>query len=112
MKFRKWETQEIFLVYIRGDLLVLLPLLIIILSIGFFSFDWMFIVLGLFVAVRQLGEMIYWLLHQFGDRKYRPYDFGFAKLDNSAVYVIYQTFATTYAVIGLVIAALILRNGK
>jgi len=72
----------------------------------------MFIVLGLFVAIRQLGEMIYWLLQQFGDKKYRPYDFGLQKLDNNAIYILYQTFALVGVVAGIAIVALFLRNGQ
>lgn len=87
--------------FIRGDLLVLFPLLIGIFSIGIFSLRFMFIVLGVYIAMRELGEMMYWLLQQFGDRKYRPYDFGFKELDNNAIYILYQTFALAGTVVGV-----------
>mgnify|MGYP007122132810 CR=1 FL=1 len=87
--------------FIRGDLFVLLPLLIAIIGIGFFSVPSMLIVLGIYIAVRELGEMIYWLLQQFGDRKYRPYDWGFRNLDNNAIYILYQTFALAGTVMGI-----------
>ena len=88
-------------IFIRGDLIVLVPLLIVILSIGFFSLRFMCMVLGVYIAVRELGEMIYWLLQQFGDRKYRPYDWGFKNLDNNAVYILYQTAALAGTVVGI-----------
>lgn len=87
--------------FIRGDLFVLLPFLIAILCIGFFSIPFMLIVLGIYISVRELGEMIYWLLQQFGDRKYRPYDWGFRNLDNNAIYILYQTFALAGTVVGI-----------
>lgn len=87
--------------FIRGDLIVLLPFLILILLIGFFSIRFMLIVLGVYIAVRELGEMIYWLLQQFGDKKYRPYDWGFKNLDNNAIYILYQTFALAGTVVGI-----------
>ncbi len=87
--------------FIRGDLIVLLPFLLAILLIGFVSIRFMFIVLGVYIAVRELGEMIYWLLQQFGDRRYRPYDWGFKNLDNNAVYILYQTAALAGTVVGI-----------
>lgn len=89
--------------FIRGDLFVLLPLLALIFMIGFFSMRFMFILLGVYIAVRELGEMIYWLLQQFGERKYRPYDWGFRSLDNNAIYILYQTFALAGSVVGIAI---------
>lgn len=103
----KWFFTElppvfkIFLFFIRGDLIVLLPLFVIILLFGFFSVKFMFIMLGIYISIRYLGEMIYWFSHQFNERKYRPYDFGFRNLDNHAVYILYQTFSTVGVVIGL-----------
>jgi hypothetical protein len=61
----------------------------------------MVIMVGVYIAVRSLGEMIYWFSHQFYERKYRPFDFGFKNLDNHAIYIIYQTFAIVGMVIGI-----------
>ena len=94
---------KISLIYIRGDLFVLLPILLFICIIGFFSLKWMITVFGLLIVVRQSGELIYWLLQQFGDKKYRPYDFGFKNLDNNAIYILYQTFAIVGIVGGLIL---------
>ena len=103
----KWFFTELhpvfklFLIFIRGDLIVLLPLLAVIFFTGFFSMRVMFILLGVYISVRYLGEMIYWILQQFSERSYRPYDFGFRKLDNHAIYILYQTFAIVGTVVGI-----------
>ncbi len=90
--------------FIRGDLIILLPFLLLILLIGLFSIRFMLVALGVYIAVRELGEMIYWLLQQFGNRKYRPYDFGFKNLDNNAIYILYQTFSIAGMVVGITIS--------
>ncbi len=96
---------KIFLfVFVKGDLLILLPVLFVILLVGFFSLKLMLILLGSYIAVRYLGEMMYWLLQQFGDRTYRPADFGLKNLDNHAIYVLYQTIAIAGTVIGIGLA--------
>ena len=61
----------------------------------------MLLMLGTYVALRYLGEMIYWFSHQFTDRTYRPHDFGFRNLDNHAIYILYQTFAIVGTTIGI-----------
>lgn len=95
---------KVFLVFIKGDIL-LAPLLIAILLAGFFSLKLMLILLGSYVAVRFFGEMIYWLLQQFGDKKYRPGDFGMERLDNHALYIVYQTIAIAWIMLGIGIAS-------
>lgn len=87
--------------FIKGDLLVLLPLLSAVFLTGFISIKFMLVVLGIYIAVRYLGEMIYWFSHQFNARTYRPDDMGFKKLDNHAIYIIYQTLAIFGTVLGL-----------
>lgn len=87
-------------IYILGDALVLVPFYIILLLIGIFSLRWMVLLFGVFLSFRFLGEMFYWLLQQFGERKYRPFDYGFKKLDNKAIYIIYQL----KALVGLVLS--------
>lgn len=61
----------------------------------------MLIMIGVYTAVRNFGEMIYWFGQQFYERKYRPYDFGLKHLDNHAVYIIMQTLAVAGTVLGL-----------
>lgn len=103
----KWFFTELppffklFFFFIRGDLLVLFPLTIILLLLGIFSIKFMFLMIGVYIAVRQLGEMIYWFSHQFNVRKYRPYDFGFKNLDNHAIYILYQTTSIVGVVMGV-----------
>ncbi|MFC1711938.1 hypothetical protein ACFLZ1_05175 [Patescibacteria group bacterium] len=88
-------------VYVRGDMIILIPFLLLILFIGFFSIRLMFLTYAVFFTLRQLGEMIYWLLHQFLDKSYRPHDFGFKNLSNEAIYIIYQLLSLVKAVIGI-----------
>lgn len=59
--------------------------------------------LGVYVTVRYLGEMIYWFSHQFSDRKYRPSDFGFKKLDNHAIYILHQALSIAGVTFGIAI---------
>jgi hypothetical protein len=94
---------KLFLVFVRGDTFILIPLLICILLLAFISLKFMLIVLGCYISVRQFGEMIYWFLQQFHDHKYRPPDLGFKKLDNHSLYVFYQTLSIAGTVFGLTI---------
>ncbi len=87
--------------FIKGDLIFLLPLVIGILLIGFFSVKFMIMMLGVYISVRSLGEMVYWFSHQFSERRYRPSDFGFKKLDNHAIYILHQTGAIGGVVVGI-----------
>jgi len=111
----KWFYTEmpwwgkIMLIYVKGDLFMLAPLLLINSIIAFFSLRSALLIFGLLIVVRQSGELVYWLMQQFGDRKYRPSDFGFSNLDNSAVYIIYQTFAIVGIVAGLLLVLSILK---
>ncbi len=104
----KWFYTElplpiklIFLTYVRGDLLVLLPFVILHAILAWISPSWAVILYGVYVAVRQLGEVIYWLLQQFHTTRYRPADFGFKKLDNNALYILYQTISIVGVCYGL-----------
>lgn len=96
------------LVFVNGDSLVIVPLFILILMFGFFSLDFMLVLIGLFAAVRGLGEMFFWMLQQFGPRTYRPYDFGLSQLDNNAIYILYQLLGLCGAVLGLGFVIMIL----
>lgn len=107
----KWFFTELpsffkfFSFFIKGDLIVLLPLFIAILLTGFISLKYVLVTLGIYIAIRNLGEMIYWFSHQFNARTYRPDDLGFKKLDNHAIYIIYQTLSIAGTVIGLSIVS-------
>lgn len=102
----KWFFTELpfpfklFSFFIKGDLLVLFPLLLCIFLLGLINLRFMFVMIGVYVTIRSLGEMIYWFSHQFYERKYRPPDFGFKKLDNHAVYILYQTLSICGVVFG------------
>lgn len=91
---------KIFLLYVKGDLIVLIPLWIGILLTYFISLKFMIVMIGVFIVTRHLGEMVYWLLQQFGKKTYRPPDLGFKKLDNNAIYILYQTLSIVWVVFG------------
>jgi hypothetical protein len=95
-------------IFVKGDALVLLPFTILILSTIPISYKITLILIGIFLAVRNLGEMIYWLLQQFGEKTYRPYDFGLKYLDNNAIYIIYQLLAIVWTTIGTALIILTL----
>lgn len=106
----KWFFKELsgnyknfLLTFVKGDLLILIPLLIAIISLGFFSLKLMLLVLGSYIAVRYFAEVLYWLLQQFGTHTYRPYDFGFNDLKNEGLYILYQTIAISWTILGLTI---------
>lgn len=105
--------KNLLLVFVKGDLLILIPLFLAIISLGFFSIRLMLLVLGSYISVRYFAEIFYWLLQQFGTRVYRPYDFGFKDLKNEAVYILYQTIATAWTIFGIAIvfyALLFMKN--
>jgi hypothetical protein len=89
--------------YVKGDLLVLAPFLLAITLAGIISIRLMLVVYAIFFTVRQFGEMIYWLLQQFGDKSYRPYDFGLKKLSNNSIYIIYQLLALVGVATGITV---------
>lgn len=96
------------LVFIKGDALVIVPFFIIVLLFGFISLDFMLVMIGIYIALRSLGEMIFWMLQQFGPRTYRPADFGLAQLDNNAIYIIYQLIGLVGGVFGLSIVVMMI----
>lgn len=91
-------------IFIRGDALILVPVVAALILSYFISVKFGLIMTGFFVALRYFGEMIYWLLQQFSDRTYRPYDFGFTRLDNNAIYIVYQLLALAWTIGGIGIA--------
>ena len=100
---------KLFLLFVKGDMILLIPLILLIALSYLLSIKLGVILTGSYLFIRFLGEMFYWLLQQFGDRMYRPYDFGFTKLDNHAIYILYQTFALFGSVcgIGILLSALL-----
>ncbi len=65
----------------------------------------MFFVYGVFFSLRHFGEMVYWFSHQFWEKKYRPYDFGFVHLSNDAIYIIYQLTSLASTVFWVAVTA-------
>lgn len=82
-------------------MIILLPFLLLVAASGLISLKLMLILVAAYVAVRNFGEMIYWICQQFGKREYRPNDFGLKNLDNNAIYIIYQTFSLVLVVISI-----------
>ena len=94
-------------IYVKGDALVIIPIWIFILVTGFFSWKFMLLEIGVFLTLRGLGEMIYWLLQQFGEKEYRP-STSHKKLGNNAIYILYQLSGFRNAFIGIVLALFVL----
>lgn len=88
-------------IYVKGDMLILLPFIVFIGFIGLYSLRFMCLVYALFYTVRGCGEMIYWFSHQFWTKKYRPDDFGFKNLNNDAIYILYQIVSIVTTILGL-----------
>ena len=97
------------LVYVNGDAIVLVPLSILIILVALFSIKVGLIMASLFYTLLGLGEMIYWLLQQFGKKTYRPDDWGFSEISNDAVYILYQIRALADMVIGGTILIVLLK---
>lgn len=93
--------KAFFLSYVRGDLLILVPFVVLLFPLVFFSWRLAVLFFLLFFSLRHLGEMIYWLLKQMGDKEYRPPDAGFKKLGNEAIYILYQLISLVKTVIYL-----------
>lgn len=91
-------------IYVKGDGLVLVPFLLLLGVLFFFSVRVGCLVTGLFFAIRGLGEMVYWLLQQFGPKTYRSMDFGLKHVNNEGIYILYQLIATVQATIGAAVA--------
>ncbi len=95
-------------IYVKGDALVIGPFLIAIFLIGMlYSWPLCAFIVSVFYAIRQLGEMVFWLFQQFHDHTYRPYDFGLSLLNTHSIYILYQVSACVQATIGTVLAVLI-----
>jgi predicted lysophospholipase L1 biosynthesis ABC-type transport system permease subunit len=90
-------------IYIWGDALIIVPIWVGLLIT--FSINQLIgtIAIGFFLIVRALGEMMYWFHQQFGARTYRPHDFGLTRLDNHAIYIIYQLLATAQAILAAIL---------
>lgn len=89
-------------VYVKGDALVILPIWIVIFITFFIDWRFMLLEIGAFLCLRGIGEMIYWLLQQFGEKKYRP-ETKYKNLSNNAVYILYQLFGMVNALIGIIL---------
>ncbi len=94
--------------FIKGDI-ILLPFVLLIFSLIFFSVKFMLISYGVFLTIRYFSEIIYWLFQQFGTKNYRPYDFGLKKLDNNAIYIIYQLISIIWTCLGIMLVIFVLQ---
>lgn len=87
-------------IYVKGDAIAILPIIIGIGLLGFISVKFMLVMFGVFYMFRGLGEMLYWFLQQFGKKTYRPDDLGYKNLGNDAIYIMYQLRSLTSALVG------------
>ena len=97
------------LIYVKGDGLILIPLVTLIIFAGYFDIRLSLFMAFTYFTFRGLGEMIYWLLQQFGAKTYRPNDYGFTDLSNDAIYILYQVSSLANMVLGITGLYLLLR---
>lgn len=95
-------------IFVKGDALVMVPFLIILVMLLIISLRFGLVVFGIFFATRGLGEMIYWLLQQFGPKTYRPWDYGLKNLNNEGVYIIYQLTSMIHVIVGVTLVFYVL----
>lgn len=88
-------------IYVWGDAYLFVPFHLIILIFSIISLPFGLLLWSVFFSIRSLGEVLYWFLQQFGERSYRPHDFGMKKLDNHAIYIFYQTLMTIHATVAI-----------
>lgn len=98
---KPYPLLRLLTVYVKGDMLIIIPILIAIGCIGLFSIRFMCLMYAIFYSLRGLGEMIYWFSHQFWTKKYRPDDFGFKNLNNDAIYILYQLLSIATTLVGI-----------
>lgn len=96
-------------IYVQGDMIILIPFIILIGLIGFWSMKFMCLMYALFYTVRSFGEMQYWLFQQFSEKRYRPADLGFKKAGNDVIYILYQLVALGTTVLGLGVSVWIVK---
>jgi len=96
-------------VYVKGDMIILIPFVVLIGCVGFFSFKVMCLMYAVFYSLRSIGEMQYWISQQFGPKTYRPDDVAFKKVSNDAIYILYQLIALITATVGVTTTVLIAR---
>lgn len=92
---------KILTIFIKGDAILIAPFILVLTIVLILNID-LGIILGLiFIFLRFLGEMVYWLLQQFSDKSYRPFDYGLTKLKNNSIYILYQLFSLIIASLAL-----------
>lgn len=93
---------RILTIFVWGDAIVIIPFLLLVCLAYFAGFqnrEFFLVLMGVCLAVRSCGEMLYWMHQQFGEKKYRPHDFGFKNLGNNAIYILYQLAVSVQAAI-------------
>ncbi|MEI7578491.1 MAG: hypothetical protein WCJ58_00450 [bacterium] len=91
-----------FHIYVKGDAPVILPLIGLMLLTAILSWRFAILEWGIFLSLRGFGEMIYWLLQQFGPKSYRP-GTSLKNLSNNSIYILYQLSGLRNAFYGLII---------
>lgn len=94
-----WFWGRLVGIYVKGDAIILLPFVGILLLTGIYSLRFMLFGFAVYFTLRALSEMIYWFFQQFGQKTYRPKDYGLKKLSNNSIYILYQLISLITAVI-------------
>jgi len=93
--------ERLLTIFVNGDRLVIYPFVLLIACSYFISPNFSLILLLVFLFIRFFFETIYWLLQQFSDKSYRPYDYKLKNLSNNSIYIIYQLTSMVLATIFL-----------
>lgn len=95
-------------IFVKGDALALAPYLVLTFVVLLLNLKLGLIMIAIYYGVRGLGEMIYWLLQQFGPKAYRPYDYGLTSVSNEGIYVIYQLTSTLQVILSITVSIYLL----
>ncbi len=97
-------------IYVKGDAIILSFFWIGLIICAFFNLKWSAVALLIFLFLRSFTEINYWLFQQFSSREYRPEDFDFPRLDNHAIYILFQILNLLYCTIYATVLVYLVKN--
>jgi len=109
---RPFFLERLLTIFVKGDRLVLLPFFLLLIPVFFISPNFGLIIILVFISLRFFFETIYWLLQQFSDKTYRPYDYGLNNLSNNSIYILYQLTSIVSATLFLSLLIFFLKYAR
>lgn len=93
-------------IFVWGDALIYSPFWIAVALISRFSQDWLlfWLTASIYMAVRGLGETMFWIQHQFSVKQIYPAKTlpGYKLVKNESIWFIYQIISQCATIVGLV----------